>query len=42
MIDYSKDTMVEHFKGVDKITDNVTLMNAEAFGCMSDLAASDN
>lgn len=41
MIDYSKDTMVEHFKGVDKISDNVTLMNGEAFGALSDLSAAD-
>jgi len=41
MVDYSKDTMSEHFKGVDKISDNVTLMNGEAFCALSDLAASD-
>jgi len=41
MVDYSKDTMSEHFKGVDKLSDNVTIMNGEAFGALSDLAASD-
>lgn len=34
MIDYSKDTMQEHFKGVDKISDNVTILNGEAFGAL--------
>jgi len=33
--------MVEHFKGVDKISDNVTILNGEAFGALSDLSASD-
>ena len=34
MIDYSKDTMHEHFKGVDKISDNVTILNGEAFSAL--------
>jgi hypothetical protein len=41
MIDYSGATMKEHFAGVDKISDNVTILNGEAFGALSDLSNSD-
>ena len=33
--------MKEHFAGVDKISDNVTILNGEAFGALSDLSNSD-